>query len=55
MGAREILAITNPVLLIIIAAIMVIRKFNVTKFDYILMWLIAFLNVMANSLGVLLK
>ena len=55
MNFVNICAALNPVLLIVILALMVVRKFNVTTFDYILLWLIAFLNVVSNTLGVLFK
>lgn len=55
MSFVNICAVLNPVLLIVILALMVVRKFNVTTFDYILLWLIAFVNVASNSLEVFFK
>jgi hypothetical protein len=55
MNFVNICAVLNPVLLIVILALMVVRKFDIKTFDYILLWLIAFLNVAANSLEVLFK
>ena len=55
MNFINICAALNPVLLIVILALMVVRKFNVTTFDYILLWLIAFLNVVSNTLEVFFK
>lgn len=55
MGAIEVLAIINPVLLIVLLVMMVIREFNVTTFDYIVVWLVAFIYTMGQFMGVLLK
>lgn len=55
MNFINVCAALNPVLLIVILALMVVRKFNIKTFDYILLWLIAFLNVVSNTLEVFFK
>lgn len=55
MNFVNVCAALNPVLLIVILALMVVRKFNIKTFDYILLWLISFLNVVSNTLEVFFK
>ena len=51
----KIAAVLNPILLLVLLALVVWKGFEVSKLEYVLIWLIAFVNVLYHTLEVLTK